>query len=85
MLRITAIAATAALFTAPAFAMGCNYSKNKASASAESVVPQYSPVAASATTEQAGPLQSMPIDSSVIALESDIVIDPVETVIIPEG
>jgi len=85
MLRVTAIAATAVLMTAPAFAMGCNYGKHSASASAESYVPEYAPTAATATTEEAGPLQSTPIDSSAVVYETDIEIAPTETLILPEG
>jgi hypothetical protein len=85
MLRITAIAATAVMMTAPAFAMGCNYGKHSASASAETFVPEYAPTAATATTEEVTPLQSAPIDPTALVYESDITVDTVETVIIPEG
>ena len=85
MLRVTAIAATAVLMTAPAFAIGCNYGQHSASASAESYVPEYSPTAATATTEEAGPLQSTPIDSSVLVYETDVETVPAETLILPEG
>lgn len=85
MLRITAIAATAVLMTAPAFAMGCSYGKHSASASAEAFVPEYAPTAASATTVESGPLQSTPIDSSAVVYEEDAVIETVEPVILPEG
>lgn len=84
MLRISAIAATAILMTAPAFAMGCNYGKHSASASAESYVPEYAPTAATVTTEEAGPLQSTPIDPSALVYE-DAVVDTIEPLILPEG
>jgi len=85
MLRITAIAATAVLMAAPAFAMGCNYGKHSASASAETFVPEYAPTAASATTVESGPLQSAPIDPSALVYEDDAVIETVEPLITPEG
>lgn len=85
MLRISALAATAVLMTAPAFAMGCNYGKHSASASAETYVPEYAPTAASTTTEEYSPLQSAPIDPSAVVYESDAATDTVETIIIPEG
>lgn len=85
MLRVTAIAAAAVMLSAPAFAMGCNYGKHSASASAESYVPEYAPTAATATTEEATPLQSTPIDPSALVYEGDIQIESDEIVILPEG
>lgn len=86
MLRISALATAAVLMTAPAFAMGCNYGKHSTtSASAESYVPEYSPTAATATTEELVPLQSAPIDPSAIVLESDATIETVAPLVTPEG
>ncbi len=85
MLRISAIAAAAVLMAAPAFAMGCNYGKHTASASAESYVPEYSPTAASATTQEAGPLQSTPIDPAAVVYEDEAVMETVQPLILPEG
>lgn len=85
MLRTTILATSAILLTAPAFAMGCNYGKHTASASAETAAPEYSPVAASTTTEQSAPLQSTPIDPAAIVYEESIQIETVEPVLIPEG
>ena len=86
MLRITALAATAALLTAPAFAMGCNYGNHSTSASAaEKFVPSYSSTAASATTEEVQPLQSTPIDPAAIVLEEGAVIETAEPLVTPES
>jgi hypothetical protein len=85
MLRISALAASAALLAAPAFAMDCSYGKHSASASAESYVPDYAPIAASTTIQETGPLQSTPIDSSVIVYEEDIQIETVQPIYAPEG
>lgn len=85
MLRITAIAATAVMMTAPAFAMGCSYGKHSASASAETFVPEYAPTAASASTVESGPLQSAPIDPSALVYEEDAVSETLEPLVAPEG
>lgn len=85
MLRISALAASAALLATPAFAMGCNYGKSSASASAESIVPDYAPVAASTTIVETGPLQSTPIDPSALVYEEDIQIETAQPIFVPEG
>lgn len=84
MIRISALAATAVLMTAPAFAMGCNYGDHSTSASAaETFVPSYTPTASA--TEEAVPLQSTPIDPAAIVLDEGAVIESIEPVVVPEG
>ena len=87
MIRMTALAATAVLMTAPAFAIGCNYGNHSTSASAaETFVPSYTPTATTASaTEEVVPLQSTPIDPAAIVLEEGAVSESIEPIVVPEG
>ena len=87
MIRISAIAATAVLMTAPAFAMGCSYGNHSTSTSAaETFVPSYTSTATTASaTEEVVPLQSTPIDPAAIVLEEGAASESVEPIVVPEG